>query len=383
MKKIAKIYATLVALVMVATVLPSVSAAPTAMSSVDDESTYLFAAMNYTADDVKELFGLSLDEDESLWLWYYNEGMVLTEIEIEAYEDGDEIVWFDVSEIADKNITYCQAFFSDEDEDDPAEDATEALFVNEVPTDEKFIYIITIPDGVKYEYDDYTYFYDDENISVEDDDGDEYANISSFVFNADLDVYAMNVSDDDTSHQIVIITDDSIHGSGAAAVSGKYIDEEDLKPWYLGGKWLSPKTTYSMKQEQKGGYTLLTGDKVAANVYKDTGMLSQYIGGKTNLRMNEDSFQYNDKKWYEVWKSAEWKDVGAHEISIDSINIGLIEYIYLSEETGAEDNDEVIRGNFGLLCSRGTASDAGITEMFTKGLSKTPDIMATGDTTIF
>ena len=385
MKTKAKIYATLVCLVMVATALPSVSAAPSAMSTVEDESLYVFMAYKYTADDVNEIFGLSLDDEDELFIWYFNTTGVLTEVNCSAVEDSDEVVWFDLSGITDRHATNCQSFFSDEDEDEPIEDAQEALFVGDVPTDETFIYIVTIPEGVKYEWDDYTYFYEDENISVEDDDGDEYCNISSFEYNDDLGVYAMNVSDDDTSHQIVIITDDGIHGSGASAVAGQAIEAENLKPWYLGGKWLSPKTTYSMKSEVKTGYSLFTSESgyCAVNVYKDTGLLSQYVGGKTQLKLSEDEFKFNSKKWYEVWKTSDWEDVGAHEATIDGINVGLIEYVYLSEETGAEDNDEIIRENFGVLCSRGTATDTSWMETLTKGLQRTPDASAYDGTTVF
>jgi hypothetical protein len=112
-------------------------------------------------------------------------------------------------------------------------------------------------------------------------------------------------------------------------------------------------------------------------------MISRYLGGKTELKLSEDEFQYNSKKWYEVWKTSDWKDVGAHEAEIDGIKVGLIEYIYLSEETGDEDNDEIIRSNYGMLCSRGTATDTSWMETLTKGLQRTPDASAFDGTTVF
>lgn len=377
MKK-SKIYATLVALVMAVAVLPAVNAAPTTLNTVDDESTSVIFSANLTADDISELLGLSLDEEDSLWI-YYN----ASTYEIEAFEDGDEIVWFDLTTIP-KDDNVCLALYSDEEEDDWDEDGTQALFVNEVPTDEKFLYIVTIPEDVKFTYDDYTYFYDDENISVEDDDGDEAGNISSFEYFEDGDVYAMNVSDDDTSHQIVIITDDSIHGSGASAVTGKAIEEEGLKPWYLGGKWLSPKETFTMKASSASDYEMFTGDDyVSVNVHKDSGLLSQYVGGKTELRISSDTFQYNDKQLYEIWKTAEWKDVGSNEVTIDGINIGLVEKIYMSEETGEEENDEFLRDNFGVICSKGAPQSTSMSEWITKGLERTPDVSTYDGTTVF
>jgi hypothetical protein len=378
MKK-SKICATLVALVMAVAVLPAVNAAPTTLNTVDDESTSVIFSANMTADDISELLGLSLDEEDSLWI-YYNESTY----EIQAYEDGDEIVWFDLTAIT-KDDNVCKALYSDEEEDDWDEDGTEVLFVNEVPTDEKFLYIVTIPEGVEFTYDDYTYFYDDENISVEDDDGDEAGNISSFEYFEDGDVYAMNVSDDDTSHQIVIITDDSIHGSGATAITGEAIEEDALKPWYLGGKWLSPKETFTMKTSSNADYNMMTSNDgyVSVNVHKDNGLLSQYVGGKTQLRISEDNFQYNDKQWYEVWKTAEWKDVGSNEVTIDGINIGLIEKVYMSEETGEEENDEYLRDNFGVICSKGVAESTSFSEMLTKGLERTPEASTYDGTTVF
>jgi len=373
MKKATKILSMLVCILFVATALPTVSATPTAMSTeASTDSSYVFTSYNYTAADAAVIFGLDLGKTDSLYIWYYNAGNVLTATgAIGAYQDSNDILWFDVN--ITTNATNCHAFFNDADITDLADvatTATEALYVN-APFDKKDqMFIVTIPAGVSFEYNKNFYSYDSSDIAVVDKDGNDLTNISSFEYNADVGVYAMNVSDDATDHQIVIV-DTTVHGTGATAVTAKYVDSATEKPWYLGGKYLSAKTTYSMTQEACTGYSVFSGEKVAFDVKKDSGLISKYIGGKTEFLMSADSVKYQSTPWYKFW-GTDWSVMSEKAADVDGIKVGVIEHIYLSEKTGEHKTNEVLRANWGVIASSGVAESSSGLEILTKGTTKTP-----------
>jgi hypothetical protein len=383
MKKSNAILAMLVICMFAATALPAVSAAPTVMSSVDDATTYVFASYNYTAADVSNIFGLSMSDTDTLYVWYYV-GTTLTKATITPTVDAKDIVWFNV-DITNGNPTNRQAFFSDTDETDPVADATEALFINASYSDKDIMYIVTIPDGVTFTYDKYNYVFDTDTFAVTNAKDDDEGNITSFEYFVTTGVYATNLSDDTTSHQLVIVSKDGLHGKTAVPVTAKGIDKVNLKPWYLGGATLSTKTTYTMTKETTTEYAIYTSEdgKVAFNVQKDTGIISKYLGGKTEFKMTATDFQYNAKPWWKIWVTSEWTNVPTHATTVDGIQVGQIEKIYLSEKTGEEKHNEILRENYGVLCSRGVPTTASGLDIVTKGFTETPDAFVDTGTTVF
>lgn len=372
----------LTCLMFAATALPSVSAAATTLTTVDYEDIYVVIARNQTADDISELLGLSLDKDDTLYLSYYNitDG-VLVHNSTAAYEDSDDVVWFNLSMPTAHvnwtiNLTNRQCYFSDEAITDANYgEASTGLLINETISDETFVFIVTIPDGVEFEYDDNFFTYEDNQMTVLDDDGDEIANISSYEYNSTYKVYGMNYSDDDSSHQIAVVAKD-IHGT-ATAVTGKRVTSHK---WY----WFDTAIAYTINTESTTGYNIFTSEDgyLAFNVYKDTGFVSQYYG-KTAFRMTADSLKYDASPIWKFWGS-DWISITAHESAIKGIKIGLIEYIYISEKTGAEDNDEILRDNYGVVTSRGVSTSCtGFLEYVSMWTTKTPDAAVDAGKAIF
>ena len=370
MKGKAKIYATLVALVMIATVLPSVSATSTigTLATVDDKNIDVLIERNSTASDISEMIGLSLDKDDTLYVSYYNVTDVQLNATFAAFEDSDDVVWFNVS-ITDMNATNRKVWFDDEAID--LDTASPALYVNESISDSDFCFVVTIPTDTEFTYGDYSFKYDDENFTVYDEDGDDIANLTSYYYHNSSGIYTLNLSDDSSSHQIVIVADD-IHDTATAA-SGKRVTGKTL--------WVWPKTeAYTMSSEVTADYSLFTTTSgyLAFDVYNDYGgMLAKYIGGKTGIRMTESDFKYEMPKWMGL--SSTLTDISTYGATISGINMGLIKYFYIDEGSGSDD-DEVKFENYGVICSKGASTAVSGLGYLTMGGTRIPEaIIATGN----
>ena len=348
--------------VMVATAIPSVSATATTLTTVSDEDIYVMLEGNQTSDDVSELIGLSLDETDTLYVSYYNR---TTELVVDTSfvptQDADEVVWFDI-ELPEISAIQHQIWFSDEAITDYA-DVSSALYINETVDDTTNVYIVTIPDGVMFTYDENGYEYGDECFEVTDSDGDEAGNITSYNYSTDFAVYGMNLTED-SSHQLVIVTDEL--ETTAVAAAGKRVTDHK---WY----WFDTAVPYSMSTESTTDYNIFGSSDgyVAFNVYKDTGYLSKYIGGKTPFRMTENTLQYGTHKWY--WPfSTTWTTVSTHEAAISGIKLGVVERIWMSEATGANENNEYLKDNYGVITSKGAATTVSGFDILKMGTSRTP-----------
>ncbi len=366
-----KIYATLVALVMVATVLPSVSATTTVgtLATVDDKNVDVLIERNSTAADINEMIGLSLDETDTLYISYYNVTNVQLNASFTAFEDSDEVVWFNVS-ITDMNETNRKCYYDDEVISDVT-DASPALYVNETISDSDFCFIVTIPTDTEFTYGDYSFKYDDENFTVYDEDGDDIANLTSYYYHNSSGIYTLNLSDDSSSHQIVIVADD-LHDTATTA-SGKRVTGKTL--------WVWPKTeAFTMSSEVTSEYSLFSTSSgyLAFDVYNDYGgMFGKYVGGKTGFRMTADEFKYEVPKWHRL--SSTLTDINTYEVTISGISIGLIKYFYIDEGSG-DDNDEVKLENWGVLCSKGTSTAVSGLGYMTMGGTRVPEaVVATGN----
>ena len=372
----AKILATLVCLVLVATALPSVSATAVTLTTVTDPDIYVFGNYNYTAADIGEIFGLSLDKDDTLYLGYYNTTEVYTTTSITPTEDSDDVAWFDIN-ISDKHATNAHAYFADEaiaDEDTAQDEGTEALLINETYSTSKYVFIVTIPDGVTFTVDKHSFLYDDENFTVYNDKGKETGNVSSWNATNYSGVYTMDINSSSTSHQIVVV-DDEIHAT-ATAVAGKRIT---AAKWY----WFDTATAYSMNTEATSDYNILSSEDgyVAFNIYKDSGLFSKYIGGKTAFRMTTDSLTYESTPWYKFWGS-DWTPITTHSSVWDGIGIGLIEYIYKVDGSG-DAVDVITRENYGVVTAVGaTASSAGM-DYLTCGTTRIPKVIVDDGKVLF
>ena len=383
--KAKKICAMLVCAMFAATVLPTVSAAATILTAVEDEDIYVIMEdYNYTADDLSELLGMSLDEDDTLYISYYSQAEVevLTHASDTPTKDSNDIVWFDVDLELMSNTTR-QIFFSDEAITDANYDeANTALCMNVTVSDSNFIYIVTIPDGVEFTYGDYSFIYDNNNFTVNDEDGDEKGGLTNWTYNSTFKAWGMNYSDDDKSHQIAFYGDD-LHAT-STAVTGKRVT---TKKW-----WLLPDTTatYTMDTETTTEYNLFTSTDgyVAFNVYEDYSGYSWWgraLGKDTKFKMSADSFKYETTASWKFWDlTGEWTEISTHESEINGIKVGVVEYIYLSEDTGTEDTDEIMKDNFGAITSKGSATTvSGIVNMFKMGTSRTPDAVVSTRSTNF
>lgn len=363
----AKILATLVCLMFVATVLPSVSATATTLTTVTDPDIFVFGNYNYTAADVGEIFGLSLDKDDTLYLGYYNATLVYTTTSITPYEDSDEVAWFDIN-VTDSHLTNKHAYFSDEAmaTETAAQEKTSALFINETYSTSKYVFIVTIPDGVTFTVGKNSFLYDSENLTVYDNNGKETGNVSSWNMTNYSGVYTMDLNTSTTSHQIVVI-DDDIHAT-ATAVAGKRVT---AAKWY----WFDTAVAYSMNQEATTEYSILSSEDgyLAFDVLKDSGYLSQYVAGKTAFRMTADTLKYETTPWYNFWGTT-WTTIATHEAALAGIKIGMIEYIYKVDGTGSE-VDVITRENYGVVTSVGVATAASGLEYFTCWTTKTPAVV--------
>jgi hypothetical protein len=368
-----KLIAMLVCLAFVATAIPSVSATAAILTTVDDESVYVMVEGTQTADDVNELLGVSLEDTESLYVSYYNLTGVLTATSFVGAADADDIVWFDI-ELPNINVIVHHVYFSDEAIVDVA-DVDEALYVNEPISDETNIFIVTVPTGVVFAYDENGYEYDNDVFVVTDEDGDEIGNITSFNYSAEFNVYGMNLTET-SSHQLVIVTDE-LMGTTTAAV-GKRVT---VHKWY----WMDTTAPYSMSVEKNSAYNFIAGTEgyVAFNVYNDyAGLFGKYLGGKTPFRMTADTLEYGTHHWYWPFTTT-WNSIATHEASIAGVKIGLVERIYISEETGAEDNDEILRDNYGIITSKGVSTGASGLEYLTMGTTKVSEAVIDTGATIF
>lgn len=360
-----KIYATLVCAMFVGAALPSVSAASTigTLSTVDDKNVNILLERNNTAGDITEMIGLSLDETDTFYVSYYNTTGTMLHTSFSAYEDNDSVVWFNVS-ITDMNATNRKCYFDDETISDSNYDETSpALYINSTVNDETMAFVVTIPSDVTFEYDDYGFKYDSENITVLDDDGDEIDNLSSYVYDNTTGIYTMNLSDSTSSHQIVIVTDE-IHDSATAA-TGKRVTKN---PWY----WLASTTPFTMNTESTTNYDMFTmsGGYLAFNVYNDySGMLAKYVGGKTGFRMTNNSFMYEKPKWLGL--SSTMTTISTREVEMSGITMGIIERMYVEEGSGS-DNDEVIFENYGVVCSKGVSTSVSGLDILTMMTTRTP-----------
>jgi hypothetical protein len=187
----------------------------------------------------------------------------------------------------------------------------------------------------------------------------------------------MNLSDDDNSHQIVFY-DDALHGT-STTVTAKRVTA--AKFWI----WPDTTATYSMETEATTEYSMFTSEDgyVAFDVYNDYGgYLGKYSGGKTAFKMTSDSFKYETTPWYKIW-GTEWTDIDTHESEINGIKVGVIEYIYLSEDTGAEDNNEILKDNLGVITSKGEATTVSGFNIIRMWTSRTPEAVAYLKTTNF
>jgi hypothetical protein len=368
-----KILATLVCLVMVATAIPSVSAAATVLTTVDEPESYVMLEANCSSGDIDELLGLSLTDADTLYVSYYNTTGSLVDTSFTCVVDADEEVWFNVT-LPAINATWRQVWFSDEAITDY--DATDcALFVNETIDEDTNVFIITIPDGVTYVYDDYGYAYEDEAFTVTE-DGDDVGNVSSYNYSSNYSVYGFDLSDDDTAHQLVVVTDD-VQGT-ATAVAGKRVT---VNKWY----WFDTTVPYSMDVETGTDYNIFTAPDgyVAFNVYKDyAGMFGKYVGGKIPFRLTTEGLKYGTHKWY--WPfSTTWTTVSSSEAAIAGIKFGTIEKIWLSEETGANDINEILRDYSGVITSKGVSTATSGLEYLTMFSARTPEAVAYPGSAIF
>jgi len=380
MKNANKIVSMLVLLTMLATVLPSVNAASTigTLTTVDDKEVNVLVEKNMTSADLSELIGLSLDEDDTLYISYFNTTGVATHTSFSPVQDSDDIVWWNIS-ITDMNASTRKIFFDDETLTAANYlEASPALYVNQTVDADTFAFIVTIPDGVTFTFGKYSFEFDgDENMTVYDSDGDETGNLSSYEYASTYKVYGMNYSDDSSSHQIVFV-DETPHDTATAA-TGKRVT---VSKWY----WFDTKVDYAMSTESTTDYNMFTTESgyLAFDVYNDyTGFLGKYTGGTVPFRMTASSLEYGTKKWYTPWKTT-WTAVSTSESEVSGIKIGLIEYIYLSEETGAEEHDELLRDNYGVVCSRGTATTvSGILNIVKMMTSRTPEAVVNTDALSF
>lgn len=372
----AKILATLVCLVLVATALPSVSATAITLTTVTDPDIYVFGNYNYTAADIGEVFGLSLDKDDTLYLSYYNTTEVYTTVGITPTEDSDDVAWFDVN-ISDKHATNAHAYFADEamaDEDTAEDEGTEALLINETYSTSKYVFIVTIPDGVTFTVDKHSFMYDDENFTVYDSKGKETGNVSSWNATNYSGVYTMDINSSSTSHQIVVV-DDEIHAT-ATAVAGKRVT---AAKWY----WFDTATAYSMNTESTTDYNIISSEDgyVAFNIYKDSGFLSKYVAGKTAFRMTTDTLTYETTPWYNFWGST-WATITTHSSVWDGIGIGLIEYIYKVDGSG-DAVDVITRENYGVVTAVGVAVSSAGMDYLTCGTTRTPKLIVDDGKVLF
>jgi len=389
----AKIYAMLVCAMFAAAVLPSVSAAATTLNVVDDEEIYVFAEYNHTAADIKELLGLSLDENDMLYISYYNTsweesgvgGGTMNHTSTTPTKDSNDIVWFNINIVnpttleKQVNFTNRQVFFDDATITDANfDDAKTALLINDTYDDDNFYFIVTIPDGVEFTHGDYSYVYDDNNWTINDEDGDEVGNITSWEHNESRNVYAMNLTDDDKSHQLVIYSDD-LHAT-STAVSAKRITA--TKYWGLS----QTKVDYTMNTEATDDYSLITSSDgyVAFDVFKDYGgwLGAKWAGGSTKFKMSADSFSYDSSPIWQFWGPT-WTEIETHESEINGIKVGTIEYIYLSKDTGEEDTDEIFKDNYGVITSKGEATTVSGLDVFFMYTSRTPEAVAASRATNF
>ena len=379
-----KICIMLVFALCVATGLPSVSATATTLSTVEDEDIYVIAdAYNYTSDDIKELLGLSLDENDVLYLSYYNwtgmdlgPGGVFNHTSVTPTKDSNDIVWFNID--LDINWTNRQIFFDDATiTADNYDEAKTGLMINSSWSETEFVYIVTIPDDLEFTYEDYTYKYEDNNFTIIDEDGDEIGNISSWEYNSTYDVYAMNLTDDAKSHQLVVIGEE-LQATSTSSV-GKRTTAERF--------WILPDSTtsYSMESEVTDGYNIYTSTDgyLAFDVVNDKSGWwgAQILGGKTEFKMDADTLQYAKSKYWGL--SYDWTEITTHNAEIGGVDIGLIEYIYLSKDTGDEDSDEVLRDNHGVLTSRGSETSVSGLNWFRMGGTRTPEAVLSARTVSF
>ncbi len=385
-----KIWSTLVCLVLVATALPSVSATATigTLSTVEDNVAYVMVERNQTADDLSTLLGISLDEDDTLYVSYYNEstetegtgGGTLTHTSFSPTQDSDDVVWFNLS-ITDMNLSKRQVYFDDETiSDTNYNDAKEALYINASISDETRIYIITVPDGVTFEYEDNGILYDEDekNFSILDEDGEEVGNLTSFNYSSTYNVYALNISDADSSHRLVVV-DTEIQGTTTAATGSRIVEDS----WIPYMDTLEP---YTMEVETTSDYNIFSSEEgyVSFDIYNDySGFFGKYIGGSTPFRMSATTLEYGSRETWTFWKTT-WTEVTTDAASISDIDFGIIEYIYVEEASGSDEYDVIHKDNFGVITSIGSATTTtGIMNIARMWTTRTPEAVVNTDNLLF